>query len=225
MDPNRPYKCEVCRESFTQKNILLVHYNSVSHLHKLKKYRNQTENRISGLENNHEAISNILPVSQPSAINAVPKRPSSNSIEDDTKPYRCKVCKVAYANASNLDIHVRSVAHQSRVARAQNNLPERISNGMDLSRPLQVQESPSSRTPDRMDEEEEVVSLPHLGLEEKESVIQRVPASGSTSPTLISSRLRTFGRSKGNVGWMSMMENIGLEVVQHGLEVQYELNK
>ena len=37
MDPNRPFKCEVCKESFTQKNILLVHYNSVSHLHRLKK--------------------------------------------------------------------------------------------------------------------------------------------------------------------------------------------
>ena len=37
MDPNRPFKCDVCKESFTQKNILLVHYNSVSHLHKLKK--------------------------------------------------------------------------------------------------------------------------------------------------------------------------------------------
>merc|ERR1712018_228025 len=37
LDPNRPFKCEVCKESFTQKNILLVHYNSVSHLHKLKR--------------------------------------------------------------------------------------------------------------------------------------------------------------------------------------------
>ena len=35
-DPNRPFKCDVCLESFTQKNILLVHYNSVSHLHRLK---------------------------------------------------------------------------------------------------------------------------------------------------------------------------------------------
>eukprot|EP00095_Tigriopus_kingsejongensis_P009212 maker-scaffold1413_size42750-snap-gene-0.5 protein:Tk09212 transcript:maker-scaffold1413_size42750-snap-gene-0.5-mRNA-1 annotation:"zfh4 " len=36
-DPNRPFKCEVCKESFTQKNILLVHYNSVNHLNRLKK--------------------------------------------------------------------------------------------------------------------------------------------------------------------------------------------
>ena len=37
LDPNRPFKCDVCKESFTQKNILLVHFNSVSHLHRLKK--------------------------------------------------------------------------------------------------------------------------------------------------------------------------------------------
>ncbi|KAK5616548.1 hypothetical protein CRENBAI_007783 [Crenichthys baileyi] len=34
LDPSRPFKCTVCKESFTQKNILVVHYNSVSHLHK-----------------------------------------------------------------------------------------------------------------------------------------------------------------------------------------------
>jgi AT-binding transcription factor 1 len=42
LDPNRPFKCDICRESFTQKNILLVHYNSVSHLHKLKKQQFET---------------------------------------------------------------------------------------------------------------------------------------------------------------------------------------
>ena len=36
-DPGRPYKCDVCRESFTQKSILLVHYNSVGHLRNVKK--------------------------------------------------------------------------------------------------------------------------------------------------------------------------------------------
>ena len=45
-DPNRPYKCEVCLESFTQKNILLVHYNSVSHLHKLKQQTPTQEKEV-----------------------------------------------------------------------------------------------------------------------------------------------------------------------------------
>ena len=33
LDPGRPFKCQICRESFTQKSILQAHYNSVSHLH------------------------------------------------------------------------------------------------------------------------------------------------------------------------------------------------
>ena len=49
-DPGRPYKCEVCRESFTQKSILLVHYNSVGHLRNLKKkmQEQQSEENNSG---------------------------------------------------------------------------------------------------------------------------------------------------------------------------------
>ena len=43
-DPGRPYKCDVCRESFTQKSILLVHYNSVGHLRNLKKKMQENQN-------------------------------------------------------------------------------------------------------------------------------------------------------------------------------------
>lgn len=35
MDSSRPFKCVMCRESFTQKSILHAHFNSVSHLHHL----------------------------------------------------------------------------------------------------------------------------------------------------------------------------------------------
>ena len=48
MDPNRPFKCDVCKESFTQKNILLVHYNSVSHLHRLKKTMQESQQNSQG---------------------------------------------------------------------------------------------------------------------------------------------------------------------------------
>jgi len=44
-DPNRPFKCEVCMESFTQKNILVVHYNSVSHLHRLKQQNQPSQSK------------------------------------------------------------------------------------------------------------------------------------------------------------------------------------
>lgn len=43
-DPNRPHKCEVCKESFMQKNSLLLHYNSVGHLHKLKRASQESQN-------------------------------------------------------------------------------------------------------------------------------------------------------------------------------------
>lgn len=47
-DPGRPYKCEVCRESFTQKSILLVHYNSVGHLRNLKKKMQEQNDNSEG---------------------------------------------------------------------------------------------------------------------------------------------------------------------------------
>ncbi|TMS09049.1 Zinc finger homeobox protein 4 [Larimichthys crocea] len=90
LDPSRPYKCTVCKESFTQKNILLVHYNSVSHLHKLKKVLQE-------------------------ASSPVPQE-TSNSI--DNKPFKCNICNVAYSQSSTLEIHMRSVLHQTKARTA-----------------------------------------------------------------------------------------------------------
>uniref|UniRef100_A0A8C6WL64 Zinc finger homeobox 4 n=1 Tax=Neogobius melanostomus TaxID=47308 RepID=A0A8C6WL64_9GOBI len=94
LDPSRPYKCTVCKESFTQKNILLVHYNSVSHLHKLKKVLQE-------------------------ASSPVPQE-TSNSV--DNKPFKCNICNVAYSQSSTLEIHMRSVLHQTkaRTAKSEN---------------------------------------------------------------------------------------------------------
>ncbi|KAJ1137187.1 hypothetical protein NDU88_003600 [Pleurodeles waltl] len=85
LDPSRPYKCTVCKESFTQKNILLVHYNSVSHLHKMKK-------------------ASIDPL--------LPSRAEATTAQD--KPFKCTVCRVSYNQSSTLEIHMRSVLHQTR---------------------------------------------------------------------------------------------------------------
>ncbi|ELK27508.1 Zinc finger homeobox protein 4 [Myotis davidii] len=90
LDPSRPYKCTVCKESFTQKNILLVHYNSVSHLHKLKKVLQE-------------------------ASSPVPQETSSGA---DNKPYKCSICNVAYSQSSTLEIHMRSVLHQTKARAA-----------------------------------------------------------------------------------------------------------
>lgn len=91
LDPARPYKCTVCKESFTQKNILLVHYNSVSHLHKMKKAAIDPSGPARG-----EAGS----------------APATTAATD--KPFKCTVCRVSYNQSSTLEIHMRSVLHQTR---------------------------------------------------------------------------------------------------------------
>ncbi|GAB0093920.1 hypothetical protein DMENIID0001_091120 [Sergentomyia squamirostris] len=136
LDPNRPFKCDICRESFTQKNILLVHYNSVSHLHKLKKQTETTPSTSpSGdLERLIEEQS-----SEPETAAATPAATAETGdvemtneakaakrkflVEDDyespRKRFKCDICKVAYAQGSTLDIHMRSVLHQTRACRLQ----------------------------------------------------------------------------------------------------------
>ncbi|KAG8455424.1 hypothetical protein GDO86_001565 [Hymenochirus boettgeri] len=94
MDPSRPHKCVVCKESFTQKNILLVHYNSVSHLHKVRK---------ASLDPS---------VSTRQEQGAAP--PSHGGQSGQEKPYKCNVCHVSYNQSSTLEIHMRSVLHQTR---------------------------------------------------------------------------------------------------------------
>uniref|UniRef100_A0A672TH25 Zinc finger homeobox protein 3 n=1 Tax=Strigops habroptila TaxID=2489341 RepID=A0A672TH25_STRHB len=89
LDPSRPYKCTVCKESFTQKNILLVHYNSVSHLHKLKRALQES------------ATGQPEPTSSP-----------------DSKPFKCNTCNMAYSQSSTLEIHMRSVLHQTKARAA-----------------------------------------------------------------------------------------------------------
>ncbi|KAE8633501.1 hypothetical protein XENTR_v10001897 [Xenopus tropicalis] len=94
MDPSRPHKCVVCKESFTQKNILLVHYNSVSHLHKVRK-----ASLDPSLSNRQEQ-------------GAASQSHGAQSGQD--KPYKCTVCHVSYNQSSTLEIHMRSVLHQTR---------------------------------------------------------------------------------------------------------------
>ncbi|MEQ2177275.1 hypothetical protein GOODEAATRI_001960 [Goodea atripinnis] len=89
LDPSRPFKCTVCKESFTQKNILVVHYNSVSHLHKVKRALQEST------------------TGQP--------EPTSSP---DNKPFKCSTCNVAYSQSSTLEIHMRSVLHQTKARAA-----------------------------------------------------------------------------------------------------------
>lgn len=125
LDPNRPFKCEICRESFTQKNILLVHYNSVSHLHKLKKHSETSTPATSpsDLERLVEDLDDHTTDPEPDDANkqgAVKRKlQPDDDYESPKKRFKCDICKVAYAQGSTLDIHMRSVLHQTRACRLQ----------------------------------------------------------------------------------------------------------
>ncbi len=165
LDPNRPYKCDICKESFTQKNILLVHYNSVSHLHKLK--QTMKENSTSGNQtlfnsqtsttanNNSNTNNNNSIVSTSPSAESSPPAPTStisqssntnlNNINNDLekKPYRCNICKVAYNLGTTLDIHIRSVLHQTRASKLHDLA---LSGQIDLNIPLIERPENSSET-------------------------------------------------------------------------------
>lgn len=137
LDPNRPFKCEICRESFTQKNILLVHYNSVSHLHKKKQSENitpSTSPTIAGantsavefdrrsMEFDRKSIDFDRKSADFNDIDGeLGKRKCSpdNDYDSPKKRFKCDICKVAYVQGSTLDIHMRSVLHQTRACRLQ----------------------------------------------------------------------------------------------------------
>ena len=139
LDPNRPFKCDVCKESFTQKNILLVHYNSVSHLHKLKQQQGQSTSPSlpDQAPLSPSATSSVaVPLALPSpSVSLSPQQisPVSHAMPDSLKPYKCNICKVSYSQSSTLDIHRRSVLHQTRASKLQDLA---LTGQLDLSQPL-----------------------------------------------------------------------------------------
>ena len=135
LDPNRPYKCDVCKESFTQKNILLVHYNSVSHLHRLKKSM-QIEllsGGGGGVQTPEKSPSPRVMTSLESALSNLANAKQIRDMDESDKPYKCNICRVSYNQGSTLDIHIRSVLHQTRASKLQELA---LSGQIDLSKPL-----------------------------------------------------------------------------------------
>lgn len=90
---NHPFKCHACLESFTHKSPLSVHYNSATHIQKMR----------TGAGNDSDSST---------PIHAYPYV--------STKPYQCDVCHVSYFYAFGLESHLKSVLHQSRTRKAGN---------------------------------------------------------------------------------------------------------
>ncbi|TSK98369.1 Zinc finger homeobox protein 4 [Bagarius yarrelli] len=90
-DANHPYKCHACLEFFPTRSALSVHYNSASHIQRMR------------TGNSSDASTPVL------------ARPYISN-----KPYQCAVCRVSYNHAITLESHLKSVLHQSRSRNAGN---------------------------------------------------------------------------------------------------------
>lgn len=130
LDPNRPFKCEICKESFTQKNILLVHYNSVSHLHKLKQAMKDNSSTVTS---NHNNISSGAGAERSSPSPTASATAAESQEANERKVFKCNICKFSTSLSSTLDIHIRSVLHQTRASKLHDLA---ISGQIDLSQPL-----------------------------------------------------------------------------------------
>jgi AT-binding transcription factor 1 len=142
LDVTRPFKCDVCKDSFTQKSILQVHFNSVSHLRQTKRLLEQQQ-KLTSVDNRNGETSveqqNSLTNGDHCDMTATPATDSVHNnnnhptVVNHNRPYRCNICKHSCSQGSTFDIHLRSVAHQSRVAKWH----ELVATGeIDISQPL-----------------------------------------------------------------------------------------
>lgn len=92
-DANHPFKCHACLEFFPTRSALSVHYNSATHIQRMR----------TGAGNDSDSSTPIL------------ARPYVSN-----KPYQCAVCRVSYNHAITLESHLKSVLHQSRSRNAGN---------------------------------------------------------------------------------------------------------
>ncbi|TRY55762.1 hypothetical protein DNTS_008480 [Danionella cerebrum] len=92
---NRPFKCNACLESFNTRTALSVHYNSTTHIQRM---------RTGTVKDGDSTLFLTRPF--------IAK-----------KPYQCTVCCVSYNHAITLESHLKSVLHQSRCRSAGNATP------------------------------------------------------------------------------------------------------
>ncbi|CAI2308764.1 unnamed protein product [Caenorhabditis sp. 36 PRJEB53466] len=91
-------ECEMCSETFPSKESFLTHLNSARHLQQAKKH----------LE------ASLVDLNSQQGVDG-----------EKSRVFLCNVCKQSYPQAANLDIHMRSMSHQSRM----NRLAELVATG------------------------------------------------------------------------------------------------
>lgn len=262
LDPNRPFKCEICRESFTQKNILLVHYNSVSHLHKLKK-QSENNNTPSSSPSNDLDHKNVdfdrrssIDIDRKSveldrknfdfehksidfeceSESQKRKFYSENDYDSPKKRFKCDICKVAYAQGSTLDIHMRSVLHQTRACRLQE---------QNLSIPILQPQQQQPLIVSAISTTQLQPKLQNLGLTLSPTTINKTlpevsqpTTSGSSNTQLTSSSSPTPSNQSGaqdinetnspkisNQIYKTLLENFGFDIVKQFNEInKYSYN-
>ena len=201
-DPNRPYKCDDCFESFTQANILTVHKNSVSHLHRVKQKQKETRSGSStpalasspnqgadfdrrSVEFDRKSVDYEMEISNTAGDSNKRKLSSDNDYDSPKKRFKCDICKVAYAQGSTLDIHMRSVGHQAKANRI-------------MQQQQQMQGSSSSTTTNPQDFLQQSQQLPSN--------------NGNVSPKLANNQM-----------YKTLLENFGSDIVKQFMGGQGDL--
>lgn len=141
-DPNRPYKCDDCFESFTQANILTVHKNSVSHLHRVKQKQKETHSGSStpalatspnqigefdrrSVDFDRKSIDYDMEIASVGGDSNKRKLSTDNDYDSPKKRFKCDICKVSFDSSLdwrrfNLNSHYDiSTAPSKQVAYAQ----------------------------------------------------------------------------------------------------------
>jgi uncharacterized C2H2 Zn-finger protein len=112
-DPNRPYKCDDCFESFTQANILTVHKNSVSHLHRVKQKQKETHSGSStpalatspnqvgdfdrrSVDFDRKSIDYDMEIASVGGDSNKRKISTDNDYDSPKKRFKCDICKVKF---------------------------------------------------------------------------------------------------------------------------------
>ena len=104
------------------------------------KLQNQQQNEMGAEQPNSESKQSPPPPPPPrnnsleSALNNMANAKQLR-LEDEAadKPYKCNICKVSYNQGSTLDIHIRSVLHQTRASKLQDLA---LTGQIDFSKPL-----------------------------------------------------------------------------------------